>query len=135
MKNLRLGLLMVMVFANVSSMVANAAGKTNPGDSAVPVEIKFAGLINNQPVFQLSFSGSPLQNDFTIVVIDELGNTLYRERTKGEQFTKNFQLNTDELGDQNLRFEIYCTRTKRSVSYEVNRNSRYVQDIAITKTN
>jgi hypothetical protein len=133
MKNLRPGLWMAIAFVTVFSFVANAANKTNPGDSAVPVEIKYAGMISNQPVFQLSFSGSPLQNEFTIVVQDELGVTLYREKTKGEQFTRTFQLNTDELGDQNLRFEIYCTKTKRSVSYEVNRNTRYVQDIAIRK--
>ena len=109
------------------------AGEKNPTDTAVPVEMKFAGMINEQPVFQLSFSGTPELNDFTIIVLDEQNNVLYRENARGEQFSKKFLLNTDEIGDQTLRFEIYCTDNKRSVSYEVNRQTRFVQDIAIRK--
>lgn len=133
MKNFRSGLLMAIALVSVFSAAAVAAEKNNPGDSVVPVEIKFAGLINQQPVFQLVFDGTSPQDEYTISIQDELGTTLYRERAKGNQFSRSFLLNTDELGDQNLRFNIYSSQTKQSVSYEVNRNSRFVQDIAIRK--
>jgi hypothetical protein len=122
-----------LVFFASASLTTLAAG-TDPGDSAVPVEMKFAGMINEQPLFQLNFSGNANQNDFIILVFDEAGNVLYRESARGEQFTKKFLINTDEIGDQSLRFEIRCTDNKRSVTYEVNKNTRFVQDIAITKT-
>lgn len=104
------------------------AGEKNP---VVPVELKFAGLVNQQPLFQLIFSGSPLQDEFTISVTDEYGYSLYKENIKGESFTKKFLLNTDEIGDNTLRFEIYCNKTKKSVAYEVNRNTRFVQEMVI----
>jgi hypothetical protein len=125
--------LIALVFFAAFSLSAVAADN-NPCDTAVPVEMKFAGFINEQPVFQLNFSGNTKQNDFIITVLDESGNVLYRETARGEQFTKRFQLNTDEIGDQSLRFVIYCADNKRSVNYEVNRHTRFVQDIAITKT-
>ncbi|MCY7309166.1 MAG: hypothetical protein LH619_00170, partial [Chitinophagaceae bacterium] len=71
------------------------------------------------------------QDEFTIIITDEGGNTLYRENIKGQNFTKKFLLNTEELGDNTVRFEVFCNNTKKSVMYEVNRNSRFVQDVAI----
>lgn len=119
------------VFTVAMSPVA-MAGEKNP---VVPVELKFAGLINQQPLFQLTFSGSPLQDEFTISVTDEYGYSLYKENIKGESFTKKFLLNTDEIGDSVLRFEIYCNNTKKSVIYEVNRNTRFVQEMVIKEVN
>lgn len=116
----------------VAMSPAVMAGEKNP---AVPVELKFAGLINQQPLFQLTFSGSPLQDEFTISVTDEYGYSLYKENIKGESFTKKFLLNTDEIGDSVLRFEIYCNNTKKSVIYEVNRNTRFVQEMVIKEVN
>ena len=104
------------------------AGDKNP---AVPVALKHTGLIKNQPVFELSFNGNAQQDNFTIFIIDEYGNTLYRENIKGEIFTKKFLFNNEELGDTNIRFEIFCNNTKKSVLFEVNRNIRTVQDIEI----
>lgn len=125
--------MIAFLFLAAFSLPAVAARNNNPIDTAVPVEMKFAGLINDKPVFQLDFSGTTELNDFTIIVLDKDGNTLYRETVRGEQFTKKFLLNTDEIGDDTLRFEIYCTDNKRSVSFEVNRQTRFVQDIAIRK--
>lgn len=119
-------------FTVFSTAVAPAvmAGEKNP---AVPVEMKFSGYIKNQPLFQLNFTGNAQQNEFTIIVTDEFGTSLYRENIKGENFTKKFLLNTDEIGDNTLRFEIFCNKTKKSVMYEVNRNTRWVEDLAINE--
>lgn len=108
------------------------AGEKNP---LVPVEMKFLGLVSEQPLFQLSFFGSALQNEFTITIADQSGNTLYNEKIKGENFTKKFLLNTEELGDNTLVFVVFCNKTKKSVVYEVNRNTRRYQDVAIIERN
>lgn len=114
----------------VASAPSVMAGEKKP---SVPVEMTYAGLIKNQPVFQLNFTGNANQNEFTIIINDEFGNSLYRESFKGEVFSKKFMLNTDEIGENTLQFEIYSNKTKQSVTYEVNRNSRFVQDVAITQ--
>ncbi len=117
------------VFAVSHSPSASAADKL----PAVPVELKFAGLVRNQPLFMLNFYGTPKQDEFTILVTDEYGNSLYRENIKGENFSKKFLLNTDEIGDNSLRFEIFCKKTKRSVAFEVNRNTRTIQEMVVSE--
>jgi hypothetical protein len=99
----------------------------------VPVQLTYVGNVQNQPMFQLSFAGNNEQNDFTIIISDDFGNTLYRENIKAETFTKKFLLNADELGDETLRFTIFCKNNKSSVVYEVNRNTRQVQDIQVSE--
>jgi hypothetical protein len=127
-KNNRLiAIAFLTVFTTGLSSAAIAGDKNPP----VPVQLKFAGMIQQQPLFQLSFYGNETQNEFTITIKDEYGNSLYRENFKGEVFSKKFLLNTDEIEDNTLLFEVYCAKTKQLVTYEVNPNTRFVQDIAI----
>lgn len=125
--------LIVIAFFTVFSVAMPPAVMANDNNPAVPVELKFAGLIKDQSLFELNFSGSVRQDDFTIIISDEYGSILYKESIKGQIFIKKFLLNTDEIGDNTLRFEVLCNKTKKSVIYEVNRNSRFVQDIAINE--
>jgi hypothetical protein len=99
----------------------------------MPVELKLVGNINNQPIFQLTYAGNAEQDEFTIVIRDEDGNSLYRENIKGESFTKKFLLNKDEVGEGTLRFEISSKKFSKTVVYEVNRNIRQVEDLVISK--
>src|SRR5436190_10707799 len=63
---------------------------------AIPVELKFVGNIESQPVFLLSFNNAD-ESGYTIVVRDEFNNVLYRDNVKGGNITKKFLLNTEEL--------------------------------------
>ncbi len=125
--------LIAIAFFTVFSVAASPAVMAGEKNPAVPVEMKFAGMIKNQPMFQLNFAGNSLQDEFTISITDEYGNSLYRENIKGENFTKKFLLNTDEIADNTLRFEIFCNKTKKSVTYEVNIHSRFVQDMTLNE--
>ena len=125
--------LIAIAFVTVFSLGAVAPASALEKSPAVPVALKYTGQVNNQPVFELSFNGSSQQDNFTIVISDEYGNSLYSENIKGENFTKKFALNTDELGDNNIRFEIFCNKTKNSVTYEINRNTRVVHEVAVVE--
>ena len=84
----------IAVFSVISFMQVNAADTTTLSP-ALPVELKYAGTFKNQPLIQLNFAGS-----------------------KDEQFL----LNTDDLGDAVLKFEITGKKSGKTVSYQVNRN-------------
>jgi hypothetical protein len=99
---------------------------------AIPVELKFVGNIESQPVFLLSFNNAE-ESGYTIVVRDEFNNVLYRDNVKGGNITKKFLLNTDELGDAAITFEIIGKKTEKTVVYEVNKKSRLVEDLVINK--
>ena len=70
-------LVAIAFFTLFSVAAAPAALATeNP---VIPVELTFVGHVKNQPMFQLSFNGNETQNEITIIITDEYGNSLYRE--------------------------------------------------------
>ncbi len=99
---------------------------------AIPVELKFLGNIEKQPVFELTFKNAE-ENEYTVIVRDEFSNVLYRDKIKGGTVTKKFILNTEELGDTKIQFEIVGKKTEKTVVYEVNRESRLVEDLTVNK--
>lgn len=119
------------VFSVAAAPFAQASDSSN--HRVMPVELKLIGSINDQPLFQLSFAGNAEQDEFTIVIRDENGNSLYRENIKGENFSKKFLLNRDEIGDGSLRFEVSSKKFNKTVVYEVNRNTRQVEDLVVNK--
>ncbi len=123
-----LAIALAATFATASSTSALAT----EAKKAIPVELKFVGNIESQPVFQLSFDNA-VESDYTIVVRDEYNNVLYRDNVKGGKMTKKFMLNTEELGDVAIQFEIIGKKTEKTVIYEVNKKSRLVEDLVISK--
>ena len=112
-----------------STAIANDSSRVN---KTIPVELKLVGNVNDQPIFQLSYTGTE-QDEFTIVLRDEDGNALYRENIKGEGFTKKFLLNKEEIGEGTLRFEVSSKKFDKVAVYEVNRSTRQVEDMVINK--
>ena len=91
----------------------------------IPVEMKFIGNVENQPVFELTFSNVE-ETEFTIVVRDEFNYVLYRDKIKAGHITKRFLLNTQELGDVAIQFEITDQKTNESVIFEVNKKQSFI---------
>jgi len=112
--------------------LGNDSNHINP---SVPVALKFAGMIKNDPLFQLSIDGDQMQDEFTISITDCYGNNLFRENIRSNKFTKNFLLNSEELGDENIRFEICNRKTKRSIVYEISSNTRIVKETVTNRVN
>lgn len=125
--------IIVIAFFTVFSIAKSTAVSANDSSHVVPVELKYVGNINDQPLIQLTFTGNNEENEFTIVIRDEEGTSLYRETIKGENFYKRFLINDDEIGESTLRFEVISRRSNKSVVFEVNRESSYLDQVAITK--
>jgi hypothetical protein len=123
--------LLVIAFFTVFSTTAIPSAKANENHHAIPVELKFIRWIKKQPLFQLSFAGNAEQNEFTIIIRDEFNNTLYKENIHGENFTKTFLLNMDEIGEETLEFEVVSKKLNRSIVYQVNRYTFLQEELAI----
>ena len=106
----------------------------NDEKKPIPVELKFIGNIEDQPVFLLTFSNAE-ENEFTIVVRDEFDNVLYRDNIKAGHISRKFLLNSEELGDAAILFEISGKKTDETVIYEVKNKSRFIEDVVISKKN
>ena len=118
----------IAIFSVISFTQVIAADTTtlNP---TLPVELKYAGTFKSQPLIQLNFSGSKDENVFNIIITDESGVVFYNADVKGETFSKQFLLNTDNLGDAILKFEITGKKSGKSVSYRVNRQVTQQLDV------
>ena len=120
--------IVVIAFFTVFSTAVMPA-KAQESDS-VPVELKFIRWVKGQPIFQFDFSGDAQNDEFTITVRDGLNNILYKENINGEFFTKSFLLNTDEVADGTLYFEILSKKSNQSKVYPVNRHTFAEQETA-----
>lgn len=97
----------------------------------IPVALKFIGNIENQPVFELAFTNAD-ENEYTVIVRDEYNTVLYRDNVKGN-VTKKFMLNIEDLGNTGVQFEITGKKSDKTVIYEVNKQSRFIEDVVINK--
>ena len=116
-----------MAFSFIATAVsANDGAKDTPG-----TELKYLGIINNQPIFQLNLN-SDKEEYFVISVKDQFGETLYSEKVKTKTFTRNFRLDTENLEDAILRVEVRSGNKKPEV-FTINRNTRFYEETSINK--
>ena len=99
---------------------------------AIPVELKFVGNVNNQPVFQLNFTNTEV-NEYTVIVRDAYGFVIYKDKVKGSNMNQKFIFNTEELGEGEIQFEIIGKKTDKTAVYEVNMVPRLVSDVVVSK--
>ncbi len=100
----------------------------NIGDN--PVELKYVGNTNNQPVFLLNFNNSEA-DEFVVMLKDDAGYVLYSEKVEGKQISRKYRLNTEEV-DGNIFIEVSSKKSGKTI-YTVNRKSRVVEDVVVNK--
>ena len=128
----RKSIIVATLFAVFSTALAPAA-HANDSSRVIPVELKFLGEVKDQLVFQLNFDGNVEENEFTVTITDDAGVQLYRENVKGEKVTKRYLLNSDEIGNGIVHFQITSKKSNRTVVYEVNHVTHVVQDVVVNK--
>ena len=124
--------LMAIALVALFATAFTAPALANDEKKVIPVEMKFIGNVKSQPLFHMTFNSTE-ETEYTITVRDEYSNVLYKAKVKGGSFTKKFLLNTEELGDTDLKFEVTSKDYEKPVVFEVNQNTRYVEDIVINK--
>ena len=126
-------IIIATVLFSVLGFIQVNASDTTLETPALPVELKFAGTFKNQPLVQLNFTGSTEDNAYSISVTDESGIVLYNADVKGGIFSKQFLLNTNDLGDAVLNFEITGRKSGKKVVYKVSRQTSISEQMDIVK--
>ena len=124
--------LRVLVLSLVSLFSTAIVSPVNANGGGDTVELKYIGTMQNQPLFQLNFTGAQ-DSEFQIVVRDEFNNVLHRENFKGGTGNRKFLLNTEEIGESSVRFEITGKTLDKTVVFEINNESRTVKDVVVSK--
>lgn len=111
------------------STSANAQAKDlNP---SVPVEMKFIGRYENQPVFRLDFFGKSIDKNFRITIRNEENNISYSENYSGEMFSIKFLLEIDVLGTGPFWFEVKSLTTNQKAVFQINRSVNHLEYYAV----
>lgn len=126
-------IIIAIAIFSVLGFTQATAGDTASGNSTLPVELKYAGIYKNQPLILLNFTGSTEDNVFSISITDEYGIELYNADVKGNVFTKQFLLNTDDLGDAVLKFEITGKKSGKKAVYQVSRLQQISEQMNVVK--
>ncbi len=121
-----------VLFATFTTIAAPVA-LANDSSHVNPVELKFLGQNKDHLIFQLNFDDAVKDNDYTVIIIDKAGNTLYRDNIKGEKISKRFLINSDDIDENQLKFQITDKKSNETVVYQINHTTRVIQDVAVNK--
>jgi hypothetical protein len=124
MKKAAIGLFTILTLATGFTSYA--------GEQKEGAELKIAGQVNNQPVFQLDLNND-LKQRFVIVIKDEFGAILHEEYVSGANISRKFRF-TDELDGINLRFEVRDVKNSKTVVFDVKNSQKTVSETAIVKS-
>ena len=120
-------LFIVFTGAFVPAASASDSSRVIPG-----VQLKFIGEANDKVVFEMNLVSAETE-EFTISILDEYGNSLYKDQVKGTNITRKFKLESDELEEGSLRVEVKTKNNNKPQVYEINKSTRFVQETVITK--
>ena len=130
-KIISIRLFAIALIATFMTVFASPA-LANDEKNSIPVELKFVGILKNQPLFHLVFNSAE-ENEYTIIIRDDFGNIYYREIVKGTAFLKKFRIDTEEIDGAKLKFEIRSKAYDKPVVFEINNQSRYVDEVVVSK--
>lgn len=113
------------------SFVATVSWATDGKNDTPAVSLKYIGLVQNQPMFQLDLS-SVEETHFYVSIKDQFGQVIYNEKITAKNFTRNYRLDTENLEDAILKVEVRDGNNKPQV-FTINRNTRFYEETSISK--
>lgn len=135
-KKLFLGSVMsaALVFsANAHNTIVSGPRTSVSADPASgKAEIKYAGISNNELSFNVKYN-NPSGTSFTLLVLDENGESLYKAAYFDKKFDKTFKLPKEEVSK--LTFLIQAGKETFKERFDVNINTREVEDVVVRKGN
>jgi len=122
---------LIAIFAIGSSNTALAAKYPNE-----PMELKYMGKTQNQPVFQLNLN-NPNASEYFISIKDETGKVLYSETVKGANVSRQYRLdiNEDDMisPDFGITVQVTTAKTHQTEVFHVKSTTHVVENYEVAK--
>lgn len=100
-----------------------------------PAEVKFLGMIKQDPLFNLNLNNATFE-EFVITVKNEEGVSLYSEKIKGTNLSRKYQINIlddTSLESFNIRFEVLNVGNNKTSIYTVRSKTQLLESFLIAK--
>lgn len=115
---------LMATFTLASTQKTEAKNKTEDSlksKTESPVEFKYMGKMNNQPLFQLNLNNA-VSGEYIITLTDQTGAVIYDERVAGKDLSRKYMLNLDEIDASEIRFVIKNKNDNSVTNFTVKRN-------------
>ena len=96
----------------------------------VPVEFKYLGTVNNQPLFGVEFE-NPNEEDLYISLKGPDGTILYSEWFKDKKYSKKFRI--EDYPEDAVTFAVMSRKEKQTQVFRINKSTRVVEDVVVTR--
>jgi len=98
-----------------------------------PVQVKYLGFQQSNPVFEILFN-KPESDSYQVTIKDETGHILYSEKLHGKSISRRYRIDTqDEIASGTLRFEVESANTKKTEVYIVGVKESVTREVAVNK--
>jgi hypothetical protein len=121
----------LIAFLVAGSLITRAAGNDpeNHSGSASTAEVKYIGSNEGDPLFNVLYNNSTGAR-FSVKVLDNEGHQLFQGVYTDRKFDKKFKV-TDAGNYGKLTFVIHNFQDNSVQSFEVNSNTRMVEDVEV----
>ncbi|KIC95861.1 hypothetical protein [Flavihumibacter solisilvae] len=123
--------LVAVLVLNAGTAKANNE-KPKSVEDRIPVEVKYVGSLNQQPVLEISLDNANAE-DLSVTLKDMDGNVLYSGNFNEKKISKKFQF--DNQGSDNIQIKLTISSKKKSYTevFQVNRSRQVVENVVISK--
>ncbi|NCT94678.1 MAG: hypothetical protein GXC72_09660 [Chitinophagaceae bacterium] len=111
-------------------MTAQASDKASK-EAAAKVDVKYTGNQDDQISFSVKFN-NPEGKNFTLLVLDEYGESLFKRNYNDVKFEKKFKLPKDEVS--RLTFLIQRGKEVYRERFDVNVTSQSLEQVVVSKS-
>ncbi len=111
---------------------ANANGEKVKNASKIPVEVRYVGSIDQQPVLEVAFDNEAGEST-NITLRDMDGNVLYTGSFSDKKITKRFQFDNHGLEDIRIKLTVSAGKKSQTEVYEINRNSQVIEEVKVAR--
>lgn len=119
---------LALLFAGIVNVSSAQTADTRL--SEVPVEVKYVGSTEGSPLFQIAFN-NPQGDEVSITLRDQDGYTIYTDVTKEKAYLRKLRLDGLDFDTMKLTLTLRTKKETQTKSFEVTKNIRTVEDIAV----
>ncbi len=123
----------IALFAALSISTITMANDDKKDTIVAPVEFRYIGKVDNQPMFQLNLSGVEGE-EYLIRFRDNFGYVFYSNVVKGS-LTQKFLVKTDEMEGNTVVVEVMSKKTRKTETFTIKNNQKLIDETVVAKIN
>lgn len=123
----------VAVMMTLGAGTANAnTEKTSSEKGIIPVEVKYVGSLNDQPVLEVSLENIAGE-EFKVTLRDEHGELLYSGSFNDKKIVKRFQFDNGSTTPIRIHLTVSNKKLNQTETFEISNNRQVIESVVVEK--